>query len=111
MTTSKPRSPTPAQDICQQQQKIIANLRHENASLVQTVQQQEQRINVLETRDYEYTTISNLIVANPGMSFIHAKNNALLQQQNDIIARDREFRNQRACQLNVQMQKQLDGQR
>ena len=94
MTTSKPRSPTPAQDICQQQQKIIANLRHENASLVQTVQQQEQRINVLETRDYEYTTISNLIVANPGMSFIHAKNNALLQQQNDIIARDREFRNQ-----------------
>ena len=111
MTTSKPRNPTPAQDICQQQQKIIANLRHENASLVQTVQQQEQRISVLETRDYEYTTISNLIAANPGMSFIDAKNNTLLQQQNDIITRDREFKNQRAWQLNVQMQKQLDGQR
>ena len=95
MTIANPESPTPRKTSVNKQ-KIIANLRHENASLVQCTEQ-EQRINVLETskttRTRRYQILSLRILV---CHLYMLKNNALLQQQNDIIARDREFRNQEA---------------
>ena len=48
----------------------------------------------LQHRNEGYTAMSHVATANPSMTFIQVKH-AYLQQQNDLVARDREIENQR----------------
>ena len=86
MTTSKPRSPTPAQDICQQQQKIIANLRHENASLVQTVQNKSNvstflKLETTSTLRYQILSLRILVCHLYMLKIMHYFNNKMILLQ------------------------------
>jgi hypothetical protein len=103
------RSPTPAEDIAAQSQKIIAQLRQDKAELEQTIQDQQQtidgqqeivtgqrqRITVLEELRQEYEQLRSMFASNGNLTYNQAyqviltQRNAEVKRQSDIISAER----------------------
>ena len=89
------------EDICAQQQKIIATLRHDNAKLIETNTQQAQRIEYLQEEVKEYRDLKSAFGNNGNLTYYQAM--AVVQtRQNAVIERDRNM-------INSQRQGELEA--